>query len=112
VCKIFESILKDKIVDHIDKYSLLCPSRLGFVQNKSCLTNLLEFVSFVSDCMDDHKAVDVIYLDFQKAFVKVSHKRLLAKVKSFGITDKVYAWITEWLIGRKQRVVLSGSISE
>src|SRR6267154_1205041 len=111
-CKIFESILKDKILEHIDKYSLLNPSQHGFVRNKSCLTNLLEFVTFVSDCMDDHKEVDVIFLDFQKAFDKVPHKRLLAKLKSFGIIEKVYMCIESWLSERKQRVVLNGSFSE
>jgi len=112
VCKVLESILKDKILEHIDKYALLNPSQHGFVKHKSCLTNLLEFISFVSDCMDNHKKVDVIFLDFQKAFDKVPHKRLLAKIKSFGITENVYKWIESWLIGRKQRVVLNGSYSE
>ena len=101
VCKIFESILKDRIVEHIDKYNLLSTSQHGFVKNKSCLTNLLEFLTFVSTCVDDHKEVDVIYLDFQKAFDKVPHKRLLSKVKSFGISGKVYTWIESWLIDRK-----------
>ena len=62
---------------------------------------------FVSDYMDDHKEVDVIYLDFQKAFDKVPHKCLIAKLKSFGIIDKVYTWIESWLLGRKQRVILN-----
>jgi hypothetical protein len=62
--------------------------------------------------MDDHKEVDVIYLDFQKAFDKVPHKRLLAKLASFGIKERVYTWIENWLVGRKQRVVLNGSFSE
>jgi len=100
VCKVFESILKDKILEHIDKYSLLNPSQYGFAKNKSCLTNLREFVTFVSDCMDDHKEVDVIFLDFQKAFDKVPHKCLLAKLKSFGITEKVYRWIENWLLSK------------
>jgi len=112
ICKIFESILKDIIVEHIDKHKLLNQSQHGFVKNKSCLTNLLEFTTFISGCIDDHKDVDVIYLDFQKAFDKVPHKRLLAKLKSFGIVEKVYAWVESWLIGRRQRVVLSGSFSE
>src|SRR6267154_6323558 len=93
IYKIFESILKDKILEHIDKYSVLNPSQHGFVKNKSCLTNLLEFVTFVSDCMDDHKEVDVIFFNFQKAFDKLLNKRLLAKLLSFGITEKVYTWI-------------------
>jgi len=96
----------------MDKYNLLNASQHGFVKNKSCLTNLLEFVTFVADCVDDHKEVDVIYLDFQKAFDKVPHKRLLIKIKSFGISGKMYTWIESWLLGREQRVVLNGSFSE
>ena len=63
-------------------------------------------MTFVTDCMDAHKEVDVIFLDFQKAFDKVPHYRLLAKLKSFGIIEKVYIWIESWLFGRKQRVDL------
>ena len=104
----FESSLKAKIIQHIEKFKLLNQSQHGFVKTKSCLTNLLEFMTFVSGCMDDHKEVDVIYLNFQKAFDKVPHKSLLAKLKSLGIIDKVYIWIESWLLGMKQRVILNG----
>src|SRR6267154_1089373 len=56
--------------------------------------------------------VYVTFLDFQKAFDKVPHKRLLAKLISFGTGEKVYIWIESWLFERKQRVVLNGSFSE
>ena len=82
VCKVFEGMVKDKIIDHIDRHNLLNPSQHGFVKNKSCLTNLLETVSFLADCVDNHKNIDIVYLDFQKAFDKVPHKRLLLKIKS------------------------------
>jgi len=62
--------------------------------------------------LDEHKNVDVVLLDFQKAFDKVPHKRLISKVNSFGITGKVSRWIESWMAGRKQRVVLNGSVSE
>ena len=112
VCKVFEGMVKDKIIDHIDRHNLLNPSQHGFVKNKSCLTNLLETVSFLADCVDNHKNVDIVYLDFQKAFDKVPHKRLLLKIKSFGIEGRVLNWIKNWLIDRKQRVVLNGTFSD
>jgi hypothetical protein len=59
--------------------------------------------------MDDHKHVDVI---FQKAFDKVPHTRLLAKLASFGIKERVYNWIENWLVDRKQRVLLNCSFTE
>ncbi len=56
--------------------------------------------------------MDVIYLDFCKAFDKVPHQRLLLKLKSYGITGNLYNWIQDFLIGRTQRVVLNGKMSE
>ena len=52
-------------------------------------------------------AVDVIYLDFQKAFDKVPHKRLLMKLEAYGVRGCVSAWIANRLSGREQRVVLN-----
>ena len=56
--------------------------------------------------------MDVIYLDFQKAFNKVPHRRLLQKVRELGIVGELYSWIEDWLRGRKQRVCLAGEGSD
>ena len=61
---------------------------------------------------DEDKAVDIVYLDFQKAFDKVPYKRLLAKIKAHGIDGNVYLWLENWLSNRKQRVVLNGKSSQ
>ena len=55
--------------------------------------------------------MDVIYLDFQKAFNKVPHQRLLLKLKAHGIGNDVINWIVEWLTHRRQRVIVGGEIS-
>src|SRR5215831_3494083 len=52
--------------------------------------------------------VDAIYLDFQKAFDKVPHMRLLLKLDSFGVCGKLYNWINSWLLQREQKVLLQG----
>ena len=52
-----------------------------------------------------------ISLDFQKAFDKVPHRRLLGKLKSHGIDGKLLKWLEDWLSERKQRVVLNGKFS-
>ena len=77
-------------------------SQHGFRNKRSCLTNLL----------DNTKVVYIIYLDFQKAFDKVPHKRLLSKVKVHGITENLSKWIEDWLSERKQRVVINGKTPE
>ena len=78
---------------------------------KSCLTNLLKFLEYVTDAVDSGKPVDVIYLEFQKAFDKVPHARLLNKLLAHGISGKILQWIGECLKGRQQRVVLNGNVS-
>ena len=55
--------------------------------------------------------MDVIFLDFQQAFDKVPHGRLLLKVKAMGIRSLVANWIESWLNDRKQRVVINGKCS-
>ena len=75
------------------------------------VTNLLEFLEYVTDAVVSGMPVDVIYLDFQKAFDKVPHVRLLNKLLAHGISGKILQWIGEWLNGRQQRVVLNGNVS-
>ena len=55
--------------------------------------------------------VDIIYLDFQKAFDKVPHQRLLLKLKAHGIGDSITDWIEQWPTDRRQRVVVDGEVS-
>ena len=56
--------------------------------------------------------MDVIYLDFQKAFDKVPHNRLLQKLEGVGIRGALLNWIQNWLTDREQRVVINNSASE
>ena len=61
--------------------------------------------------MDDGSPVDVIYLDFQKAFDKVPHQRLILKLKSHGMGNSIINWIEQWITDRRQRVVIDGKVS-
>ena len=106
-----ETILRDKLVNFLGENSLIKNSQHGFRNKRSCLTNLLDFYNDVFNIFDESKAVDVFYLDFQKAFDKVPHKRLLSKLNSHGITGKIHSWLEDWLYERKQRVVINGKES-
>lgn len=112
VCKILEKIVKGSISEHLDQYGLIKDSQHGFRSGRSCLTNLLEFLEYVTKELDEGNCLDVIYLDFSKAFDKVPHRRLVHKLRSHGIGGTIVEWIGEWLRGRKQRVVLNGVKSE
>ena len=112
VGKLMEGIMVDKITEYLESNLLLRDSQHGFRRHRSCLTNLLEFFHFVFSEQDRDKAVDVIYLDFQKAFDKVPHRRLLRKVRALGIDGPAANWIESWLGNRRQRVVVNGQVSE
>ena len=112
VCgKILESIIKDEIMSHLNRHGLLRKSQHGFMSKRSCTTNLLSFLERVTEAVDTGEAVDVIFLDFAKAFDKVPIQRLLLKVKGHGIGGQIYQWIAAWLTNRRQRVVLNGKES-
>ena len=61
--------------------------------------------------VDDGSLVDVIYLDFQKAFDKVPHQRIILKLKSHGMGNSRINWIEQWLTDRRQSVVVYGEVS-
>ena len=112
VCKLMESILRDKIVEFLEKNNIIRDSQHGFRNRRSCLTNLLDFLHDIYEMYEEGRAVDIIYLDFQKAFNKVPHRKLLNKVESHGISGHIHRWISDWLNDRKQRVVLNGKFSD
>src|SRR5579872_589187 len=106
VGKLFESIIKDNIVEHLDKHSLIRSSQHGFTKGRSCLTNILSFMESVTKNVDEGNPVDIVYLDFAKAFDKVSHVRLFKKLEAHGITGPVLLWIKNWLSSRRQKVCI------
>jgi hypothetical protein len=110
-CRLMEGIIKDHIVNHLERHGLIRATQHGFMRGKSCVTNLLTFFEKITTQLDGGEAVDVIYLDFAKAFDTVPHERLKKKMKAHGIGGALFKWIAAWLSDRKQRVVLNGKES-
>jgi len=75
------------------------PSQHGFMKGRSYLTNLISFYDQVSCLVDEGKAVDVIYLDFSKAFDTLPHSILLEKLAAHGLDGCTLCWIKNWLNG-------------
>jgi retron-type reverse transcriptase len=88
-CKILESMLKDYIMEHLTNENLINDSQHGFMPGRSCASNLTIFLDALTKEIDNGKAADVFYLDFAKAFDKVPHGRLLAKVEAKGIQGDI-----------------------
>ena len=72
---------------------------------------MLCFYEDFTKWIDEGSSVDIIYLDFQKAFDEVPHERLLLKIKTHGIGDGIIDCIEQWLTDRRQRVVVDGEVS-
>ena len=102
-----ESCLKDIIIEHLNKYRLIKDSQHDFTSKQSCLTNLLVLLETVTVFIDKGYPVDALYLDFQKAFDKVPHCILIAKLKALGIDGKIASWIESWLNRRLQKVIIN-----
>uniref|UniRef100_A0A452GZ21 Reverse transcriptase domain-containing protein n=1 Tax=Gopherus agassizii TaxID=38772 RepID=A0A452GZ21_9SAUR len=111
VCKVLEKILREKVVKDIEVNGNWDELQHGFTKGRSCQTNLISFFEKVTDYLDKGNAVDIIYLDFSKAFDTVPHGELLVKLEKMGMNMKVVSWIRNWLKGRLQRVVLKGELS-
>lgn len=111
LCKVMESIIRDAMIDFLLSNKLICSSQHGFLPGRSTLTNLLEYLETLTRLIDEGHAVDVLYLDFRKAFDVVPKERLLVKMDSMGLRGKVLNWVREWLSGRTQKVVLNGKES-
>ena len=111
VGKLCESIVKDRIVQHLLEHKLLKNSQHGFTSGRSCLTNLLDFFESVTKELDKGNEVDLVYLDFCKAFDKVPHCRLIKKLHAHGIQGQALEWIKSWLTNRRQRVSVGGALS-
>ena len=79
--KVIESIIRDEVVQHLDRHNLIRDSQHGFRPGRSCTSNLLEFFDKVTEEINEKGNVDVIFLDFAKAFDKVPHKRLIDKCR-------------------------------
>ncbi len=106
VGKLLESIIRDKTVSYLESHSLIGDSQHGFRNKRSCLSNLLTFYNDLFSDYDVTKSLDIVYFEFQKAFDKVPHHKLLYKFKQIGIDGQVNQWITNWLSKRQQRVVI------
>lgn len=113
VCsKLLEHIICHHIRDHLDQYSILSKLQHGFRSGHSCVSQLLITVQDFIFAYDRRRQIDVAVLDFSKAFDMVPHRRLLGKLRHYGINGPTHQWISEFLTGRTQCVVADGAYSD
>ena len=111
IIKTFERIIRNKIVDHLERNHIICKHQHGFRKGRSCLTQLIKHIDIILKNFLNGNDTDSIYLDFSKAFDKVVHHILINKLHSYGIRGKLLSWIKEYLSDRVQTVVINGAHS-
>ena len=84
----------------------------GFRKKHSCESQLIITTEELQRSIDQKKQVDVIILDFSKAFDTLAHNKLFSKLQNYGIQGKTNEWINKWLKFRNRKVVLDGEMSD
>jgi hypothetical protein len=107
-----ERDIKDTIMNYMNTNLLWAPEQFGFRPGRSCQLQLLEVLEGWHEGLDMGKKVDVIYMDFAKAFDTVPHLRLRDKIEAYGIGGKISRWIAKFLNDRKQAVMVNGVSSD
>jgi len=108
-CKMLEGIIRNALLNHMENAFTDCQH--GFIGGRSCTTQLLDTVEAWTRLLDEGSTVDVVFLDFAKAFDSVPHQRLLTKLQGYGVKGDILSWIADFLCGRRQRVVVGGAAS-
>ena len=107
-----KSIVRDAIMNHMKINNLCSNKQFGLLSGRSTTLQLLNVLDDWTDALDNGHIIDIIYTDFQKAFDSVTHKRLLSKIKSYGIEGNILNWIYTFLNIRRQHVSINGTCSE
>ena len=89
IVKIFERVIRKKLVDYLEINGLICDKQHGFRSGHSCLTQLLHHFDDVLLAVTSNSYFDSIYLDYAKAFDKVDHALLLRKLQIYDIHPKI-----------------------
>ena len=96
-CKLLEHIIFHHIMAHLQQHSILSKNQHGFRTGHSCETQLVTTIEDLALSLECGQQVDMLILDFSKAFDTVAHQRLIHKLEHYGIRDSIKGWISTWL---------------
>ena len=104
ICKVLERIIRKQVFSFLDQKGCLNSTQHGFRPGRSCLSALLDVFDNIMHMLDSDSSVDMVYLDFSKAFDKVDHGILLHKLRALGITGNIGIWLFHFLTDRSHFV--------
>ena len=100
--KILERLMANRLVDFIEKYSILSEEQFGFRKGRSTYMAVINFLKKVQSSIENKEHCIGIYIDLSKAFDTVNHEILLDKLRHYGIRGTVHSWFKSYLSNRKQ----------
>ena len=106
-----ERVLRKALVGYLELYNKLDPQQHGSRAGRSTLSWLLQHQDEILAALEEGANLDCIYLDFSKAYDKVHHGILFHKIKAIGISGRIGRWIMNFLLERRQQVLVNGSKS-
>lgn len=109
LAKVFESLVLERLAFSLE--GIIAQEQHGFRKGRSTVTNLITFQEYIMSAFSKHHQVDCIYLDFSKAFDRVNHSILLAKLAGYGVHGSLLKWIESYLQGRGLLVKYRNSVS-
>ena len=112
VSKIFEKLLNNRIVAHLEKYDLFSDFQYSFKSSGSTADLVTVLSDKIARAFNRSGATQAVALDISKAFDRVWHAGLLHKVKSYGNSDQIFGLISSFLSNRQLRVVLDWMSSQ
>ena len=114
IMKVLERIIRKQLVDFLSDHNYFNPNQHGFRHSRSCLSVLLDVYDTMMTSLSNNpkSSVNMIYLDYAKAFDKVDHGVLLNKLKQIGISGKLGEWLHSFPTNRRQHVRIPGSVSK
>ena len=111
-CKLLEAGVKDSLLHHLLQHKLISTHQHGFLSKRSTTTQLLECCLDWNVALNTRRNIDIVYLDYAKAFDSVVHPKLLAKLACYGISDMLLLWIKDFLSNRRQFVKIGNACSQ
>ena len=111
ICKIMESIIRDHIMKHMLENRLFSTKQYGFLPNRTTSLQLLKVLDEWTEALNNSQSIEIIYMNFKKAFDSVPHNRLLHKLNYYKIEGPTFAWIKSFLTERLQQVTVNGKSS-
>ena len=111
VGKVMEVCVQQHILNYLQQNELITANQSGFLPNHSTVYQLLETYNDICSALDNNITTQAIFFDISKAFDKVWHRGLIAKLEAIGIRGTLLPWFRDYLTNRKQAVVIEGAKS-